>query len=49
MVAGVYYNEDNLERIVHYCEKDVLAIARVMLRFMNLPGIDEDKIESVTN
>jgi uncharacterized protein YprB with RNaseH-like and TPR domain len=48
MVAGVYYNEDNLERIVHYCEKDVLAIARVMLRFMNLPGIDEDKIESVT-
>lgn len=49
MVAGIYYNEDNIERIVHYCEKDVLAIARVILRYMNLPGIDEDKIESVTN
>jgi 3'-5' exonuclease len=48
MVAGIYYNEDNLPRIVHYCEKDVLAIGRVLLRFMNLPGIDEDKIESVT-
>lgn len=48
MVAGIYYNEDNLQRIVHYCEKDVLAIGRVLLRFMNLPGIDEDNIESVT-
>jgi 3'-5' exonuclease len=48
MVAGIFYNEDNIQRIVHYCEKDVLAIARVLLRFMNLPGISEDKIESVT-
>lgn len=48
MVAGVYYSEDNLQRIVQYCEKDVLAIGRILLRFMNLPGIDEDKIESVT-
>jgi len=48
MVAGVYYVENNLERIVRYCEKDVLAIAQVVLRFMNLPLIPEDKIESVT-
>ena len=48
MVAGIYYDEDNLRRIVHYCEKDVLAIARVLLRFMNLPGISDDNIESVT-
>ena len=48
MVAGIYYNENDLKRIVRYCEKDVLAIARVLLRFMNLPGINDDKIESVT-
>jgi len=48
MVAGIYYGESDLERIVLYCEKDVLAIARVLLRFMNLPGINDDKIESVT-
>ena len=48
MGAGIFYNEDNLQRIVNYCEKDVLAIARVLLRFKNLPEIDEDKIESVT-
>jgi uncharacterized protein YprB with RNaseH-like and TPR domain len=48
MVAGIYYIENDIERIVRYCEKDVLAIVRVMLRFMNLPKIDDDKIESVT-
>ena len=47
-VAGVYYNDKDPERIVRYCEKDVLAIAQVLLRFMNLPGIQEDMIDSVT-
>jgi 3'-5' exonuclease len=48
MVAGVYYKEKDLERIVRYCEKDVLAITQVLLRFMNLPVVREDRIESVT-
>jgi 3'-5' exonuclease len=48
MVAGIFYIEDDLQRIVNYCEKDVLAIARILLRFKNLPEIKEDKIESVT-
>jgi uncharacterized protein YprB with RNaseH-like and TPR domain len=48
MVAGIYYNENDLERIVRYCEKDVLAIAQVLLRFMNKPLIREDEMESVT-
>jgi uncharacterized protein YprB with RNaseH-like and TPR domain len=49
MVARVYYEEKDLPRIVHYCEKDVLAIAQILLRFKNLPGISEDRIESVTS
>jgi 3'-5' exonuclease len=48
MVAGIFYNDDDLKRIVYYCEKDVLAIGRVLLRYMNLPGIEDDNIESVT-
>lgn len=48
MVAGIYWGEKDLERIVRYCEKDVLAIGQVLLRFMNLPGINTDRIESVT-
>lgn len=48
MVAGIYYDERDIKRIVRYCEKDVLAVAQVLLRFMNLPEIKEDRIESVT-
>jgi uncharacterized protein YprB with RNaseH-like and TPR domain len=48
MVAGIYYNDKDLERIVRYCEKDVRAIAQIFLRFKNLPLIPEDRIESVT-
>jgi len=48
MVAGIYYDEHDITRIAKYCEKDVLAVARVLLRFMNLPKIEADRIESVT-
>jgi hypothetical protein len=48
MVAGIFYGENDIERIVRYCEKDVLAIVQVLLRFKNLPQISADKTESVT-
>ena len=48
MVGSVYYEEHDLTRIVRYCEKDVLTIARILLRFRNLPGITDDRVESVT-
>ena len=47
-VAGIYYGEKDIERIVRYCEKDVVAIAQVLLRFMNKPLIEPDRIISVT-
>lgn len=48
MVARIYWEEHDLKRIVTYCEKDVVAVAQVLLRFMNQPLIREDRIESVT-
>ena len=48
MVAGVYYGENDPSRIVRYCEKDVTAIAQVLLRLMHQPLIGDDRIESVT-
>ena len=48
MVAKIYYDEKDLPRIVRYCERDVLAVARILLRFMNLPDIPDEKVESVT-
>ena len=47
-VAGIYYGENDIERIVRYCEKDVVAIAQVLLRFMNKPLIEADRVVSVT-
>lgn len=32
-VCDVFYKENDIERIVTYCEKDVIAIAQIVLRF----------------
>lgn len=44
-VAEVYYKEKDLERIVRYCEKDVLAVAQLYLRYNNKPLINPENIE----
>ncbi len=46
-VAGVYYEENDVERIARYCEKDVLATTQLFLRFKGEPLIEPDKVESV--
>jgi predicted PolB exonuclease-like 3'-5' exonuclease len=43
-VNECYYKERNLEKIVRYCEKDVIATAQLFLRFKNLPLIPESNI-----
>jgi predicted PolB exonuclease-like 3'-5' exonuclease len=48
MVADIYWQEHDINRIVRYCEKDVLAVAQILMRFLNLPIIRDDRIESVT-
>lgn len=46
MVAEVYWKEKNLDRIVKYCEKDVLAIAQVLLKYKGDSLIKPENIES---
>ena len=43
-IADVYYKENNLERIVTYCEKDVIAIARLYLKYKNEETITDENI-----
>ncbi len=43
-VAYVYYEEKDLERIVNYCEKDVLATAQLFLRFKGEELILEENV-----
>lgn len=44
MVGHTYWVEKDLDRIVKYCEKDVLTIAQVMRRYLGEPLIDESDV-----
>lgn len=44
MVQEVYYKEKDLPRIVDYCQRDVVVTANVILRFKNLPLLDEKNV-----
>jgi uncharacterized protein YprB with RNaseH-like and TPR domain len=46
-VAGVYYKENNIQRIVSYCEKDTVAVAQLLLRFNNEKLLNTEEIVSV--
>jgi len=47
MVRDVYYEENDLERIVEYCEKDTIAVAQVLLRLRNEQLLNDDEIRKV--
>jgi predicted PolB exonuclease-like 3'-5' exonuclease len=44
-VWEVYWKEKNLERIVTYCQKDVVTVAQVYLRMQGEPLISPENIE----
>ncbi len=48
MVAEIYYKEKNLKRIAVYCEKDVVAVTQLFLRYKNQDLIKDENIISVT-
>ena len=43
-VARVYFEEKNIDRIVTYCEKDVITIAQIVLRLRNETLLETDEI-----
>jgi 3'-5' exonuclease len=45
MVAAVYWKDKNLERIVRYCQKDVITMAQVYLRLNRETLVPQEKIE----
>jgi 3'-5' exonuclease len=54
MVGGVYWGsaddaekEKNLQRIVTYCQKDVITTGNIILRFKNLPLLEPEQVEIV--
>lgn len=47
MVGKVYWQENDLDRISYYCEKDVLATVQLFLRFKLAALLTEDQISHV--
>jgi len=43
-VAHVFYVEDNIDRIISYCEKDVIAVAQIFLRLRREDLLIDDEI-----
>ncbi len=48
MVADIYYKEKDLKRIAVYCEKDVVAVAQLFLKYNNRELIKVKNIISVS-
>ncbi len=46
-VWSVYWNDNDLDRIVNYCQKDVVALANVFLRMKSQPIIESNYIEFI--
>ncbi len=44
MVGQVYWEEKNLDRIAIYCQKDVVTVANIILRFKNLPLLESNQV-----
>ncbi len=43
-VANVYWKENDIERIVTYCQKDVIAVVQLILRYQGKQLINEENI-----
>lgn len=46
-VGTIYWNEKDLDRIAVYCEKDVLAVVQLLLKYMRQPILEENQIVHV--
>lgn len=43
-VQEVFYQEKNLQRIVEYCQRDVVVCANVVLRYKDLPLLSNERV-----
>ncbi|MGH1384477.1 3'-5' exonuclease [Kordia sp.] len=43
-VRNVFYEEGDIDRIIVYCEKDVIAVAQILLRLRNEPLLTDDEM-----
>lgn len=47
-VANVYYEENDLSRIVRYCEKDIITFTQIYLKLTLQPPLSNNEIVSIS-
>jgi len=45
-VSGMYWKDKDIEGIRDYCQRDVLTVAQIMLRFKRFPLLTEENVQS---
>jgi hypothetical protein len=46
-VHRVFYEEGDVDRIVEYCQKDVVATGRLLMKFKGMPILRDDEVVMV--
>ena len=46
-VRDVFYKDQDIDRIIRYCEKDTIAVAQIILRLRNEELLIDDEILTV--
>ncbi len=46
-VRDVFYEENDIDRIIEYCEKDTATVAQILLKLRNEPLLNEPEIISI--
>lgn len=47
MVGSVFWEDQDIDRIVEYCQKDVVTVMQVVMRFAGLPLFSNEDIELI--
>jgi predicted PolB exonuclease-like 3'-5' exonuclease len=47
-VARLFYEEKNYEAIKNYCEDDVIAMSRLLMKWKGQPSVEDKKIIRIT-
>ena len=48
MVGRVYWQDNDVDRIAIYCQKDVVTVANIFLRFKHIPLLHPDDVEYIS-
>jgi len=48
MVRSVYYENQDIDRIKHYCQKDVATVAQIFLRYRGDKPLEENQIIGIS-